>query len=172
MKEIRIEKVTLNIGIGKPGKDLERAKLLLTKISGMKPSETRTQKRIPQWNLRPNLVVGCKVTVRGEKAIEVLKNLLAAKDKVLSKRAFDKKGNFGFGIAEYLDIPTLEYIPEVGMMGLEIAVTLQRGGARVRRRASRPKKIPARHQVGKEDAIAFAKEKLGLQIKEEVEDEE
>ena len=91
MKEIRVEKITLNIGVGKPGKDLEKAKILLEKISGMKTSETLTKKRIPGWSLRPNLVIGCKVTIRGKKGEEILGSLLDAKDKELKLKAFDNK---------------------------------------------------------------------------------
>ncbi|MDP3918907.1 MAG: 50S ribosomal protein L5 [Nanoarchaeota archaeon] len=173
MKEIQIEKVTLNIGAGKPGPELEKSKILLNKISGMKPSETRTKKRIPGWSLRPNLVIGCKVTIRGDKAMEVVKNLLGAKDMMLSKRAFDNSGNFAFGIHEYLDIPSLDYMPDVGMKGLEISVTLKRkGGYRLKRRSLMARKIPQRHSVSKEEAITFAKEKIGLKLTEEEEAEE
>jgi large subunit ribosomal protein L5 len=173
MKEIQIQKVTLNFGAGKPGQDLEKGKILLTKISGMKPAETRTKKRIPGWSLRPNLVIGAKVTMRGPKSYEVLAALLEAKDFMLSQKAFDNNGNFSFGVHEYLDIPTLDYIPEVGMKGLEIAVTLQRkGGARLTRRALQKKKIPQRHRVSKIEALKFAKAKLKVQISEELEEDE
>ena len=164
MKEIGIEKVTLNIGTGKPGQELEKGKILLQKISGLKPSETRTQKRIPTWGLRPNLVIGCKVTLRGAKAREVLTTLLQAKDNKMPIRAFDVHGNFSFGIKEYLDIPTLNYIPEVGIIGLEIAVSLQRKGFRVKRRGLEKKKIPQRHAISKVDAMEFAKKELKIAI--------
>ena len=172
MKEIRIEKVTLNVGTGKPGPELEKGKILLKTITSISPSETRTKKRIPGWSLRPNLVIGCKVTLRGEKAKEVLLRLLDAKEFILSKRAFDNKGNFSFGLSEYLDVAGLDYIPEVGMMGFEVAITLQRGGYRIKRRAMKKKKIPTRHSISKAEAIVFAKSQLKMKIKEEEEEEE
>lgn len=172
MKDIRIEKVTLNAGIGKPGPELEKAKILLEHISGLKASETRTKKRIPTWGLRPNLVIGCKVTLRGEKAKDVLKTLLQAKDAVLPAKAFDSYGNFSFGIKEYLDVPTLNYIPEVGIRGFEIAVTLQRKGFRIKRRALEKKGIPARHNISKQEAMTFAKEQFHLTVLEKEEAEE
>ena len=76
MKEIRIEKITLNIGTGKPGPELDKAKILLEKISGRKSIETKTTKRIPGWKIRPGLPIGAKVTLRGKKAVEVLSNEL------------------------------------------------------------------------------------------------
>lgn len=172
MKEIRIEKVTLNVGTGKPGPELEKGKILLQKISGIKPAETLTKKRIPTWGLRPNLVIGCKVTLRGEKAKEVLKTLLQAKDNSLSARAFDIHGNFSFGIKEYLDVPTLNYIPEVGIRGFEVAVSLQRKGFRIKRRALQKRTIPKRHAISKAEAITFAREVLKMKVVEKEEAEE
>lgn len=173
MKEIRIEKVTLNVGTGKPGPELEKGKILLEKISGLKPSETITKKRIPGWGLRPNLVIGCKVTMRGKKAEEVLRTLLKAEDDSLSSRSFDTLGNFSFGIKEYLDVPNLNYIPEVGIIGFEVAITLERKGFRVKRRALKSRTIPKRHSISKEEGMKFAKEYLGIKIlsKEEVDEE-
>ncbi len=171
MKTIEIEKITLNIGTGKPGPELEKAKILLEKISGAKPCETITKKRLPAWNLRPGLVIGCKVTIRGKKAEELLKNLLKARDNQLSSRLFDKTGNFSFGIKEYLDIPNLNYIPEVGIIGLEVAVSLQRKGFRIKRRTLKPKKIPARHSINKQNGIDFART-LGVTVIEREEAEE
>ena len=172
MKEIRVEKITLNIGVGKPGKELEKAKMLLEKISGMKPVDTLTKKRIPGWSLRPNLVIGCKVTIRGKKAEEVLSSLLEAKDNELKLKSFDNQGNFAFGIHEYLDIPTLDYIPEVGIRGLEVAVTLVRPGFRIKYRTLRTKKVPKRHKISKEEAVSFTKEKFKITIEEEEVEEE
>jgi len=172
MKEIGIEKVTLNVGTGKPGPELEKGKILLQKISGLKPSETLTQKRIPTWGLRPNLVIGAKVTLRGEKAKEVLKTLLQAKDNRLQARSFDIHGNFSFGIKEYLDVPTLNYIPEVGIRGFEVAVSLQRKGFRIKRRSLEKRKIPKRHAISKQDAIAFARNTLKITVIEREEAEE
>ena len=164
MKEITIEKVTINLGTRKPGPELEKGKLLLQKISGLKPAETRTQKRIPTWGLRPNLVIGCKVTLRGNRAKEILSTLLQAKDNKISMRSFDTYGNFSFGIKEYIEVPTLNYIPEVGIMGFEIAVSLQRKGFRIKRRGLQKRKIPMRHRISKTEAIDFTKKSFKVTI--------
>ena len=171
MKEIGIEKVTLNVGTGKPGPELEKGKILLQHISNIKPVECITKKRIPTWGLRPNLVIGTKVTLRGTAARDVLLRLVAARDGRLSARSFDSRGNFAFGIKEYLEVPTLDYIPEVGIIGLEIAVTLKRKGFNIKHRLLRPKSIPRRHMISKQEAIQYAKEKLGITIQEEEEAE-
>lgn len=62
MRNIRIEKVTLNIGAGKDQNKLDKARLLLKAITGIEPVKTVTQKRIPGWGLRPGLPIGCKIT--------------------------------------------------------------------------------------------------------------
>ncbi len=167
MKEIRIEKITLNMGVGSPGDKLTRAKNLLEKISGLKSVETKTMKRIPTWGLRPRLAIGCKVTIRGNKAEDLLVTLLKALESKLSEDNFDESGNFSFGIKEYIDIPGVEYIPELGIVGLEAAVTLERPGFRIKRRI-RSKRIPFRHKIQKHEAIDFVKNKYNiLVIKEE-----
>lgn len=167
MKEIRVVKATLNIGTGQPGPELEKAKILLEKLTGRKPIETKTKKRIPGWNLRPGLSIGCKVTLRKKEAEAIIKRLLVAVDNQITKYAFDKEGNFAFGVPEYLEIPEMNYIPEVGIKGLEIAITLERAGYRIKKRSQKVKKIPARHKITKQQAMEFAKKEFSIKIKEE-----
>src|SRR3989344_1673269 len=102
MREIGIEKVSLNIGTGGPGEKLEKALKLLEKITGSKPVQTKTKLRIPTWGVRPGLVIGCKVTLRGKKAEELLGRLLKGVGNKLNKASFDNEGNVAFGIHEYL----------------------------------------------------------------------
>jgi len=164
MREISIEKVSLNCGTGGPGPMLEKSLKLLSKLSGMKAVSTKTTKRIPTWNVRPGLEIGCRVTTRGKKAEEMLKVLLKGKNDELKESSFDDRGNFGFGIKEYLDIPGIEYDPDIGIIGFEVAVTLQRKGFRIRRRANKKKTIPSAHRIYKNDAIEFMKNKFGVKI--------
>ncbi|MEM4245406.1 MAG: 50S ribosomal protein L5 [Candidatus Nanoarchaeia archaeon] len=166
MREIKIEKITLNIGTGEPGEKLEKALKLLKNISGEKPVKTVTRKRIPTWKIRPGLQIGCKVTLRGEKAQKMLKRLLQAKGNKLKKENFDDKGNFAFGIKEYLDIPEAKYDADIGIIGLEVAVTLQRPGYRIKRRMIKPKKIPKKHAITKQEAIEFIQKKYGIEVEQ------
>lgn len=168
MQQVRIEKVTLNIGVGEAGDKLERAVVLLNKITGGKPVKTKTMKRIPTWGLRPNLTIGCKITLRKKKAEEVLIRLFKAGDNKLKPRQFDKEGNFSFGIPEYIDIPGAEYDPKIGIIGLEVAVTLEKPGFRIKRRSLKNKKIPKKHKISKEEAMKFISEKFNIKISSEV----
>ena len=167
MKQIRVEKVTLNIGVGGPGEKLEKAIKLLKTISASKPIAIASSKRIPTWGVRPGLQLASKVTVRGKKAEELLMRLLQAVDNKLPRRKFDKFGNFSFGIHEYIDIPGVQYDPSIGVIGLEAAVTLQRPGFRVKRRAVKVGKIGIKHRITAEDSIAFVKNKFNVKVGDE-----
>ena len=74
MKNIRVEKITLNVGVGSAGDKLNKAVILLQNITGAKPIQTITMKRIPSWGVRPKLPIGAKVTLRRKKAQEVYPN--------------------------------------------------------------------------------------------------
>ena len=164
MKEIKIAKVTLNIGAGKDEEMLKKGLKLLQKLSGeIKPVTTITTKRIPGWNLRPGLKIGCKVTIR-KNTVELLKRLLAAKNNSLSEGNFDNQGNFSFGVPEYIDIKGLDYDPELKIMGLEVAVTLQRAGFRIKQRRIKQRKIGKSHLISKSEAIDFVKTKLEVGV--------
>lgn len=164
MREIKIEKVTLNIGAGRSPEVLEKGLKLLRNIAGMKPVKTVTNKRIPAWDIRPGLAIGCKVTIRKNKAKQLVTNLLKAKDNKLNEKQFDDQGNVAFGIHEYIDIPGVSYDPEIGIMGLEVCVTFERPGFRVKRRRIKRKRIGSRHKVSKQGAIDFMKKEFGVLV--------
>jgi large subunit ribosomal protein L5 len=160
MKIIGIEKVTLNIGTGKSQDQLERALKLLKIITGREPVKNITKKRIQGWGIRPGLAIGCKVTLRGKTAEEVVKRLLEARENILKENNFDNSGNISFGLAEYIDIPGMKYNPDIGTMGLQACITLQRPGFRVKRRKNQKKQIPKNHTITHEDAMQFMKEQF------------
>ena len=164
MKNIRIEKVTLNIGAGKDANRLEKGIKLFKKLTGITPVKTVTSKRIPAWNLRPGLPIGCKITLRKEAAKELLAKLIEAKDFIISEKQFDNNGNVAFGLTEYIDIRDIKYDPEIGIMGFEVCVTLSRPGFRVKNRKIQKKKIGKKHRINKEEAINFMKESFKVKL--------
>jgi len=166
MKEIRIEKVTLNIGCGTDQGKLEKALILLKRITNAKPVKTFTKKRIPEFGLRPGLPIGTKVTLRKENAEKLLAVLLDAKDKILNQKSFDDNGNMAFGIEEYIDMPGVNYNPEIGIMGLEACVTLERKGFRIKKRKKIQRKISKSHRITKQEAIEFMINKFGIKVEE------
>ena len=166
MQNIKIEKVTLNIGVGNEPDKLEKAMVLLEKITNSKPQKTFTKKRIPTWNIRPGLAIGCKVTLRAKKAELMLKKLLYTVNNSLKVSQFDDKGNFSFGIKEYIDIPDVKYEVSLGIIGLEVAVTLQRPGFRIKKRTVKQSNIPSKHQISKQQAIDFIKKEFNINVEE------
>lgn len=167
MKSLRIEKVTLNVGAGKDQKVLEKGMLLLKNITGISPVKTFTSKRIPDWGLRPGLPIGCKLTLRGKKAVDTLKRLLQSKDNILREDQIDKQGNIAFGIKEYIDIPTVKYDPDIGVMGLEVCITMEKPGYRIKRRRIMRRKIHRKHAVTKEETMEFLKKNFNVEFGEE-----
>lgn len=155
MKNIRIEKVTLNIGAGKDQTRLEKGIMLLKSIANATPIKTITKKRIQEWGLRPGLPIGCKVTLRKGTAYELLPRLLDAVDNRLTEKKFDQNGSVSFGISEYIEISGVKYDPKIGVMGLEVCVTLERPGFRIKKRRMLARKIPAKHRISRQEAIDF-----------------
>lgn len=167
MKNIRVEKITLNIGAGKDTSKLERGITLLSTITSATPIKTITNTRIQEWGLRPGLPIGCKLTLRKDRALRILPRLLEAVDNKLPERQFDNNGNIAFGIPEYIEIPGVKYDPKIGIMGLEVCITLERPGYRIKRRRILPRKIPAKHRISKQDAIDFMNKNFKVTVGEE-----
>ncbi len=161
-----MEKVTLNIGAGKDQAKLEKGIKLINSITGRNPVKTFTKKRIQEWGLRPGLPIGCKLTLRKKEALELLKRLFEAKDNTLQVSNLDNEGNISFGINEYIDIPGVKYDPDIGIMGLQVCITLKRSGFRVKSRALKRHAIPRKHRVKREDAIDFMKNMFNLKVGE------
>jgi len=165
MREILIEKVTVNICVGEPGEKLDQAKGLLNRITeDRKPIETRAKRREPAFGLRKGLSIGTKVTMRGPSAKSFLEKALAAKRKILDASNFDKQGSFAFGIHEYIDFPGVKYDPSIPMFGFDVCVSLTRRGRRVSLRKLRPASIGKHHRISKDEAMEFAKNNFDVKL--------
>jgi len=160
MKEIKLEKVILNIG-GVADK-LDKGVILLETISGKKAVKVQATKRIPTWNVRPGLEVGTKVTLRGEDALNMIKKLLPAIDNTLKEKQI-QPNCFSFGIHEYIEIPNVEYIREVGIMGFEVTVVFTRAGKSVEKKKVKRGKA-RRIVINREDIENYVVNKFGTTI--------
>lgn len=167
MRHIRIEKITLNIGAGKDQALLAKGIKLLEHITSIPPVKTITQKRIAAWGLRPGLPIGCMTTLRKKPAKDMLVRLLKAKDNQLKSSNFDDNGNISFGIPEYIDVPSAKYDPDIGIMGFQVCVTLERPGYRIKRRKIMKRKIPMHHRISQQDAIEFMKQEFNIKLAED-----
>ncbi|MFH1403906.1 MAG: 50S ribosomal protein L5 [Candidatus Altiarchaeota archaeon] len=166
MNTPRIEKLVVNIGVGQSGERLIRAEKLLEKFSSRKPVRTTSKHKIPVWGLRKGEPIGCKVTIRGEDAVELIKRGLYARDNKLPESCFGDDGNVSFGVREYIDIQGLKYDPEIGVFGMNFNITLERPGYRLKRRMRLKDKITPKRLVKQEEALSFMKEKFGVEIEE------
>ena len=160
MLDIRIEKIALNIGCG-TAHNIEHARTILNRVSESKSVITKTKKR-STFNVPKNKPIGCKVTIR-KNAKDLLKKLLDAKENMLSTENFDDSGNVSFGIKEYIDVPGMEYDPNIGILGFDVSVALERPGYRVKRKKI-SSKLGKRHKITKEDAMEFMKKEFNATI--------
>ena len=168
MKEPRLEKLVLNIGVGSGGEELERATTVLETITGRKAVKTMSKKNIKEFNLRKGRPIGTKVTVRGKEAEKLLKRLLIVTNNKILKKSFDNYGNFGFGITEHISIPGIEYDTEIGLYGLDVCGKIVRPGMRVKYRRNRRSKISRHHYVSKLEAQEFLNKKFNVSIVKEL----
>ena len=160
----KIEKVTVNMSVGKSGTPLEQAMKILQQLTGQKPSKRQAKKTIREFGIRKGESIACLVTLRGEKAGAFLRKAFIAVDKKLSKYCFDRQGNFSFGIKEHIDLPGTKYVPELGIHGMDVAVSLGRAGYRVKRRHRVKSDIGKNHQLTSKEAIPFIKDEFDVQI--------
>lgn len=132
MEVPRIEKITLNIGVGEAVADkkvMEFALADLTKIAGQKPVVTKARKSIAGFKIREGYPVGCMVTLRKDKMYEFLDRLVnIALPRVrdfrgLNAKSFDKFGNYNFGIKEQIIFPEIEYDKIDAIRGMNITIT-------------------------------------------------
>src|SRR5207302_6458168 len=132
MQDPRIEKVTVNMGVGDAKQDskmLEAATDQLATITGQRPSVRRARKSIAQFKVREGMPVGVAVTLRGERSYEFLDRLMSIaipriRDfRGLNPRAFDGRGNYSLGVREQIIFPEVDYDEVDQVRGLDITIT-------------------------------------------------
>ncbi|MBI2005198.1 MAG: 50S ribosomal protein L5 [Candidatus Aenigmarchaeota archaeon] len=158
MLQIKIEKVTLNIGCGDDKQKIEKAQTLLEKITETKTVVTKSKKR-STFGIAKGRPLGVKVTLRKAKAENFFTSMLKAVDNNVRTSQIDSDGNISFGIKEYIDLPNVKYSPEIGMLGMDVAVTLERPGYHVKRRRVRKAIIGKNHKINKEDTMNWLKQR-------------
>jgi len=162
MREILIDKVVINIGVGESGERHQKAMKVLELLTGQKPVATYAKKTIRGFGIRKGEAIGAKVTLRGEKAYKFLMDALSVKEMKLSRRLISD-GNFSFGIEEHIDLPGVEYDPDIGIFGMDVCVSLKRRGFRVARRRRCKSKVGSKHRITKEETIKWL-ESLGVKV--------
>jgi large subunit ribosomal protein L5 len=161
----RVEKVTVHMSVGESGKKLSNAEMIMTKICGQKPVRTFAKRTLPGFNIKKGEPIGCKVTLRADKAEKFLKTAFGIVGNSLEATRFDENGNFAFGIEEHTDFPGLEYDPEIGIYGMDVIVSVERPGYRIKRRKIQQQKIPSGHKLKRDDSIAYVSKNYGVEVK-------
>ncbi len=132
MEVPRIEKITLNMGVGEAvgdKKNMEFAVADMTRIAGQKPIVTRARKSVAGFKIREGWPIGCKVTLRRERMYEFLDRLVnIALPRVrdfrgLSAKSFDGRGNYSLGVKEQIIFPEVEYDKVDTLRGMDITIT-------------------------------------------------
>jgi len=159
-----VEKVIVHMGVGESGQHLVNAEEILRTITGQGVVRSFAKKTLPTFGIKKNEPIGCKVTLRGQKAQEFLETALGIVDKTLARSQFDSLGNVSFGIEEHTDFPGMRYDPNIGVFGMDVTVVIKRPGERICKRRIAARKIPTGHKVTVEDAISFLNGNYGVEV--------
>ncbi|HYZ58210.1 MAG TPA: 50S ribosomal protein L5 [Nitrososphaeraceae archaeon] len=163
MKNIAISKVVINIGVGRSGEPVEKARRALNVLTGQRPKVCGAKNTVRDFGIHKGEPIGAMVTLRRDKAVEFMKRVIAAKGNIIKASSFDDFGNLSIGIHEHIDIPGTRYDPEIGIFGMDVCMALSRPGYRISRRRNKSS-IGKNHRIKREDAIGFLKKSFGVEI--------
>jgi len=164
MKKIFVDKVVINIGVGKSGDPIEKAKKALLELTGQQPAVRGAKKTVRDFGIHKGEPIGAVVTLRRDPAVDFLKRVIAAKKNVLKASSFDNYGNISVGIHEHIDIPGTKYNPEIGIFGMDVNVVLIRPGYRIARKSRKSARIGKSHRINKDEAVEFFKQEFGAGV--------
>jgi len=165
MRDIVIDKIVINIGVGEAGEKLAKAEKVLNLLTNQKPTQTKSKTTNKDLGIRNGMTIGCKVTLRNEAAPEFLKRAFWVKENKVYAYSFDPEGNFTFGISDYTDFKGMRYDPDIGIFGMDISVVLKRrGGKRVQLRSQSTGHIPKGHRITRSEAIEFIRKAFEVEV--------
>jgi len=166
MRQIYIEKLIVNICVGESGDKLTKAGRVLKELTEQEPVFSVARLTVRTFGIRRNEKIAVHVTVRGQKAEEILNKGLQVHEYELKDRNFSSTGNFGFGIQEHIDLG-LKYDPSVGIYGMDFYVVLGRPGFRVSRKKRGCARVGVTHRITKDVSKKWFTTKFGGTIRNE-----
>merc|ERR1711865_1072975 len=147
MREIKVDKMIINIAVGEAGDRLTKAVRVLQQLSDQQPVENKARYTVRTFGIRRNEKIATHVTIRGEKALD-----------------FSETGNFGFGVNEHIDLG-LKYDPNTGIYGMDFFIVLCRAGFRVGRKKRKRGVVGINHRITKAEAIEWVRTKFQAEIR-------
>ncbi|MCD4702792.1 MAG: 50S ribosomal protein L5 [Methanosarcinaceae archaeon] len=164
MRNPKVNKVVVHMGVGESGQHLVDAEGILEAITGQGVIRTYAKRTLPAFNIKKNEPIGCKVTLRGKLADNFLNLSLNIVENKLNGSQFDKYGNVTFGVEEHTDYPGMRYDPNIGIFGMDINVVVSRPGYRINKRRAMKCKVPNSHRITKEDTISLFKDQYSVEV--------
>lgn len=163
MQKPYISKIVLSAGA--TGPDLIKAKKLLELLSKRHAQIIKAgpKRRIPELGVKPGLELGTRVTLRGEAALQLLRRCLSAIDNTIKRKQI-ASNHFSFGIEEYIDIPDMEYVRDIGIRGFNVTVVFERPGRRVSFKKIKRGTLPVRHHVKAEEIAQFMEDSFKTKL--------
>merc|ERR1719390_388885 len=156
MRALVLKKLCLNICVGEIGDRLTRAAKVLEQLTGQTPVFSKARYTVRTFSIRRNEKIAAHVTIRGDKALQLLESGLKVKEYELHKDNFSDTGCFGFGIDEHIDLG-IKYDPSTGIYGMDFYLVLERPGKRVARRKKRQSRVGKNHRITRDQAIEWFK---------------
>ena len=164
MTMVKLDKIVLHISVGNDWNRLQGASKLLESLTQRKIITKNAKTTIKNFNISRNSPTSCMVTLRKKEAIDMLSNSFKAVGDKLKLSSFDNQGNFGFGISEHLDLPGVDYDPDIGIFGMDVIVALKRPGWRIKKRKYLRSKLPRKLIISPEEAASFIKNEFNIEV--------
>jgi large subunit ribosomal protein L5 len=164
MQSPRIAKVTVNIGVGEGGEKLQKAEKVLAKLTGHKPVRTLGKVMNRELGVKQGDPLGCKVTLRGADAEKFVSRALYTRKNKVYDYSFDNQGNLQFGVSDYTNFEGERYDPDIGVFGMDVCITLEKRGHRIKRRRTMARSVPTAHRVSRDEAKAFLSQKFSIEV--------
>jgi large subunit ribosomal protein L5 len=164
MREVRLEKLVVNIGIGDNEDTYANAKALLEKLTGRSAVATRAKRREPELKIRKGQVIGAMVTLRGDDAYALLKRALDANNNSIQETAI-ANNSVNFGISEYIYFSGVKYDPKIGMLGMNINAAFGRRGKRIELRRRKASRVGIGHRnIPTQELRSYIEQKFGTKV--------